>query len=129
VEYGGHTCFPNAKRLQAARHPELVKRLGEPPSAEKITELIQAANITEGSWEAKLTRDCYAKFAVQPRKGDALLFYSQKPNGRLDPASLHGAGPVLTGTKWGANVWVWNACRFSMCKDPMNPAGEQGFEY
>ena len=29
------------------------------------------------------------------------------------------------GTKWGANLWVWNACRYSQCKqDPMNPAQE-----
>ena len=29
------------------------------------------------------------------------------------------------GTKWGANLWVWNGCRYSQCKgDPLNPAAE-----
>lgn len=29
--------------------------------------------------------------AFKPRKGDALLFYSLKPNGELDTLSLHGS--------------------------------------
>lgn len=44
--------------------------------------------------------------AVKPRKGDALLFYSMKPTGDLDPASLHTGCPVLEGTKWTATVWI-----------------------
>mmetsp|Transcript_29826 Transcript_29826/g.45735 ORF Transcript_29826/g.45735 Transcript_29826/m.45735 type:complete len:407 (+) Transcript_29826:68-1288(+) len=129
VEYGGQTCFPKAARLSAEENPGLVERLGQPPSEQKLQELLKEAGIQEGSWEAKLTRDCYSKFAVPPKKGDAVLFYSQTPDGHLDPSSLHGAGPVLKGTKWGANVWVWNACRYSMCKDGMQPAEEQDFEY
>ena len=34
--------------------------------------------------------------AYKPRKGDALLFYSLKPNGELDPLSLHGCVPFQT---------------------------------
>ena len=41
-------------------------------------------------------------------KGDAILFYSQKPDGSLDDASLHGACPVLKGKKMVANIWAWN---------------------
>ena len=92
-------------------------------------------------------------FIAQPRifyfisgRGDAILFYSQRPDGELDVNSLHGACPVLKGElhkimscdaffiirfalwkgmKWGANLWVWNACRYSQCdKDPLNPAAE-----
>ena len=57
-------------------------------------------------------------------RGDAILFYSQRPDGELDKNSLHGACPVLKGMKWGANLWVWNACRYSQCGqgDPMHPA-------
>lgn len=33
---------------------------------------------------------------------------SQMPDGTLDPYSLHGGCPVLKGTKWSANVWLWN---------------------
>ena len=63
---------------------------------------------------AKLTRDCYSKFAVTPRKGDAILFYSQKFGGELDVMSLHGGCPVLEGTKWAANLWVWNGRRYGV---------------
>lgn len=58
------------------------------------------------SWEAEMTELCESKFAVLPRKGDAIVFYSQDPHGGLDPASLHGGCPVLNGTKWAANLWV-----------------------
>jgi hypothetical protein len=37
------------------------------------------------------------------------LFYSQHPNGALDDKSFHGGCPVLHGTKYAANLWVWNA--------------------
>jgi hypothetical protein len=49
--------------------------------------------------------------AVKPLKAEAVLFYSQHPDGRLDPASLHGGCPVLQGSKWAANLWVWNGPR------------------
>ena len=45
---------------------------------------------------------------VAPRRGDALLFYSQTPDGALDGRTRHGACPVLAGTKAAANVWAWN---------------------
>lgn len=48
---------------------------------------------------------------VEPRRGDALLFYSMGPAGALDAASYHGGCPVLEGEKWGANVWAWNRPR------------------
>lgn len=31
--------------------------------------------------------------------------------GRVDEASMHGGCPVLAGTKWAANLWVWNGPR------------------
>ena len=37
------------------------------------------------------------------------MFYSLKANGAHDDASLHGACPVVDGTKWAANKWVWNS--------------------
>jgi hypothetical protein len=39
---------------------------------------------------------------VKPRQGDALLFYSQTPNGTLDTLSLHSGCPVIHGNKWSA---------------------------
>jgi len=125
VEYGGQTVFPNSDRLTKDKSAELVERLGESPPMEKRKESIKDAGLSEGSWEEALTLACYAKFAVPPRRGDAILFYSQRPDGHLDASSLHGACPVLKGTKWGANLWVWNACRYSQCQDdPLHPAEE-----
>ncbi|EGG25330.1 putative prolyl 4-hydroxylase alpha subunit [Cavenderia fasciculata] len=39
---------------------------------------------------------------VKPVKGDAVLFYNCKPNGEVDPLSLHQGDPVIKGTKWVA---------------------------
>ncbi|KAA8531598.1 hypothetical protein F0562_006307 [Nyssa sinensis] len=43
---------------------------------------------------------------VKPRRGDGLLFYSLFPNGTIDPTSLHGSCPVITGEKWVATKWI-----------------------
>mmetsp|Transcript_26436 Transcript_26436/g.39091 ORF Transcript_26436/g.39091 Transcript_26436/m.39091 type:complete len:482 (-) Transcript_26436:104-1549(-) len=125
VEYGGQTVFPRLPRLTNDTSPELVQRLGDAPSPERLSQLVENAGLDPNSWENKLITKCYDKFAIPPRRGDAILFYSQTPMGELDPASLHGACPVLEGTKWAANLWVWNACRYSRCqKDPMRPVDE-----
>jgi len=129
VEFGGQTVFPKSQKLTAEKSEELVRRLGEAPSEEMLKELVNEAGLDEKSWEDKLITKCYEQFAVPPRKGDAILFYSQTPDGDLDPASLHGACPVLKGTKWGANLWVWNACRYSQCQeDPLHPSEELPME-
>mmetsp|Transcript_1650 Transcript_1650/g.3936 ORF Transcript_1650/g.3936 Transcript_1650/m.3936 type:complete len:484 (-) Transcript_1650:79-1530(-) len=125
VEFGGQTAFPKSAKLTAEKSEELVRRLGEAPSEERLATLVEEAGLDKNSWEDKLITKCYNQFAVPPRRGDAILFYSQTPDGHLDPSSLHGACPVLKGTKWGANLWVWNACRYSQCKeDPLQPAEE-----
>lgn len=45
---------------------------------------------------------------VEPRRGDALLFYDQRPDGSLDERTRHGSCPVVRGTKRVINAWVWN---------------------
>lgn len=37
---------------------------------------------------------CAQGLAVKATKGDALLFYSLKPNGDTDPTSMHGSCPT-----------------------------------
>lgn len=44
--------------------------------------------------------------AVKAYKGDALMFYSLKPDGSTDTASLHGSCPTLQGDKWSATKWI-----------------------
>lgn len=51
--------------------------------------------------------DCAKQgLAVKAKKGDALLFYGLKPNGDIDPASLHGSCPTTKGEKWSATKWL-----------------------
>ena len=54
---------------------------------------------------------CRTRLAIRPHSSRAVLFYSQLPNGKVDPASIHGACPVLSGQKYAANLWVWNTPR------------------
>ena len=55
--------------------------------------------------------DCHKNggLIVRPKKGNAIIFYNIKPNGKTDALSLHGACPVVgkENVKWGANKWVW----------------------
>ncbi|PAN46657.1 hypothetical protein PAHAL_9G202200 [Panicum hallii] len=44
--------------------------------------------------------------SVKPEMGDALLFWSMKPDGSLDPTSLHGGCPVIKGNKWSSTKWM-----------------------
>ncbi|KAF1869649.1 hypothetical protein Lal_00017224, partial [Lupinus albus] len=45
-------------------------------------------------------------YAVKPKKGDALLFFSLLPNTTIDTRSLHGSCPVIEGEKWSATKWI-----------------------
>jgi len=56
-------------------------------------------------------------FKYKPRKGDALLFYSQNPDLTLDPRSAHAGCPVGKGSeKWVVTKWIHD-----------KPIVEQGF--
>ncbi|KAG2629703.1 probable prolyl 4-hydroxylase 3 [Panicum virgatum] len=44
--------------------------------------------------------------SVKPKMGDALLFWSMRPDGSSDPKSRHGASPVIRGDKWSATKWM-----------------------
>ncbi|AET03705.1 putative procollagen-proline dioxygenase [Medicago truncatula] len=77
VEEGGETVFPAAK-----------------------------GNISSVPWWNELS-DCGKKgLSIKPKMGDALLFWSMKPDGTLDPSSLHGACPVIKGDKWSCTKWM-----------------------
>ncbi|KAK9039522.1 hypothetical protein V6N11_014721 [Hibiscus sabdariffa] len=76
VESGGETVFPNSEGKLSQSKDE--------------------------SWS-----DCAKRgYAVKPRKGDALLFFSLHPNATTDPSSLHGSCPVIRGEKWSATKWI-----------------------
>ncbi|WJX88367.1 procollagen-proline 4-dioxygenase [Trifolium repens] len=77
VEEGGETVFPAAK-----------------------------GNFSSVPWWNELS-DCGKKgLSIKPKRGDALLFWSMKPDGTLDPSSLHGGCPVIKGDKWSCTKWM-----------------------
>ena len=92
-EEGGHVMFPYATPTATSSKLDGVSFLQDASSAVKCDYPFHSQQ--QG-------------LAVKPTKGDAILFYSQKPDGSLDDASLHGACPVLKGKKMVANIWAWN---------------------
>ncbi|KAJ6288816.1 hypothetical protein OIU76_024739, partial [Salix suchowensis] len=77
VEEGGETVFPSAK-----------------------------GNISAVPWWNKLSECGKEGLSVKPKMGDALLFWSMKPDASLDPSSLHGGCPVIQGNKWSSTKWM-----------------------
>lgn len=67
--------------------------------------------LERGSWEENLVAQCRSKLSIRPHSSRAVLFYSQQPNGEMDPLSLHAACPLLDKQKYAANLWVWNTPR------------------
>ena len=43
---------------------------------------------------------------TRPRKGSAIYFSYQLPDGSVDPMTLHGGSPVIRGEKWIATQWL-----------------------
>ncbi len=43
---------------------------------------------------------------ITPKKGNAILFYNCRPDGKEDPLTCHGGAPVIQGTKWIATKWI-----------------------
>lgn len=108
VEMGGETLFQKAWPVDVQKEDrielkEALRQLRESGVGDGLLE--------EGSWEEEMTAMCRTRLAITPRKGRAVLFYSQRPNGQEDKTVLHGGCPVLEGTKWAANLWVWSGPR------------------
>ncbi|PHT56446.1 Prolyl 4-hydroxylase 5 [Capsicum baccatum] len=77
VEEGGETVFPAAK-----------------------------GNYSAVPWWNELSECGKGGLSVKPKMGDALLFWSMKPDASLDPSSLHGGCPVIKGNKWSSTKWM-----------------------
>jgi len=86
----------------------------------EANELGLTTMFNKGSWEEKMVAQCRSRLSVTPSRAKSVLFYSQHPDGQADPASQHGGCPVLAGTKWAANLWVWNAPRGGFEGAPLN---------
>jgi len=150
VEEGGQTVFPSLRSeyCRDGAHnctregedefvnietgisfDEEASYAGKPPLDAQAR--AKAAAKKNRTWEANMIDQCYSRLAVKPKKGSAALFYSQHPNGVLDHFSLHGGCPVISGDKWGANLWVWNGPRYGMTHviDPETSFVADGFNY
>lgn len=61
-------------------------------------------------WAGDKTCSCGGELkkgiCVEPKKGDALLFWSQKLDGAVDPTTSHGSCTVVGGEKWSATKWL-----------------------
>ncbi|KAK9270366.1 hypothetical protein L1049_025945 [Liquidambar formosana] len=77
VEEGGETVFPTAQ-----------------------------ANFSAVPWWNELSDCGKGGLSVKPKMGDALLFWSMRPDATLDPSSLHGGCPVIRGNKWSSTKWM-----------------------
>ncbi|RDX67484.1 putative prolyl 4-hydroxylase 10, partial [Mucuna pruriens] len=77
VEEGGETVFPEAK-----------------------------GNFSSVPWWNELSECGKEGLSIKPKMGDALLFWSMKPDATLDPLSLHGSCPVVKGNKWSCTKWL-----------------------
>nr|GMD22893.1 probable prolyl 4-hydroxylase 3 [Ipomoea batatas] len=77
VEEGGETVFPSAKGNFSSR-----------PGWNDMSECAKRG------------------LSVKPKMGDALLFWSMRPDATLDPSSLHGGCPVIRGNKWSSTKWM-----------------------
>ncbi|KAH0969203.1 hypothetical protein GBA52_028928 [Prunus armeniaca] len=63
-------------------------------------------NISSVPWWDELSECGKKGLSVKPQDGDALLFWSMRPDASLDPSSLHGGCPVIKGNKWSSTKWV-----------------------
>ncbi|CAM9225884.1 unnamed protein product, partial [Sphacelaria rigidula] len=77
-------------------------------------QVLSELGLPRSGWEERLLLQCRRNMAVPPKRGQAVLFYNQHPDGRKDMASTHGACPVISGQKWAANLWVWNGPRYGL---------------
>ncbi|KAL1822908.1 hypothetical protein DCAR_0310747 [Daucus carota subsp. sativus] len=77
VEEGGETVFPAAK-----------------------------GNFSSSPGWNELSACAKRGLSVKPKMGNALLFWSMRPDASLDPSSLHGGCPVIKGNKWSSTKWM-----------------------
>lgn len=123
---GGYTVFPRATVLPELQQTPLVSIGADNEARERAMRHAHAFYNDSSRWELGLTEQCYTKLAVRPVQLGAALFYHQDPmTGKLIDEAEHGACPSMTGTKWGANLWLWNTHRhLSQSKSSEPVAGE-----
>lgn len=70
---------------------------------QRVSTLIMYLDDVEAGGETVFPR---IDFSYVPRRGQALYFEYTASDGSLDPLSLHGGAPVLSGEKWILTKWM-----------------------
>jgi hypothetical protein len=84
---GGETVFTEAYPIDKSEK----ERVPLQQAIQNLRESGDASSILEtGSWEEEMVAKCRSRLAITPKRGKAILFYSQLPSGAPDPQSLHG---------------------------------------
>ena len=117
VEEGGDTVFPLSTSHAGYNGEQLVRNgTVKTPGYIHMDDAMYCCNHTSTALRST------------PKRGNAVLFYSQKPDGELDPYALHGGCPMIRGEKWAANVWVWNRLRPDPSKAKLDAQGKLWFD-
>jgi prolyl 4-hydroxylase len=72
-------------------------------SGQRVSSLIVYLNDVEAGGETVFPA---AGWTVYPQRGNAVYFEYCNSRGQVDPRSLHGGNPVLSGQKWVATKWM-----------------------
>ena len=100
VEEGGHTVFPLSTSHEGYNGEKLVH--------DGTVDTPGYIDTQEAKWCCNTSSTALRS---KPVKGNAVIFYSQLPDGNLDPYSLHGGCPPIKGTKlsgvFSVCVCVW----------------------
>ena len=91
VEEGGETVFPLVPADSSGRWADF--------KDSKVS-----LTFGQDNWAA-LCKSA-SMLRVKPVKGTAVLFFTLRPNGEVDPLSLHGSCAVNKGQKWIAQQWI-----------------------
>lgn len=119
VEEGGETIFPEVMALKEVG--DVMDDLQAFPtfSHSLMESNLSAAVFPEGTSSSTSSRQRGMKgrcespetLTIQPKKAEAILYYSQLSDGSQDKSLLHGVCPVIKGQKWVANIRFRNGPR------------------
>eukprot|EP00955_Chlamydomonas_euryale_P046353 353404-Chlamydomonas_euryale.AAC.17 len=101
VSWGG--VAPAVVESHARRPACPLKPLGQRSDALYVS--LQVPVPDSQTREAGYSECAMQGLANKPRKGDIVVFWSIRTDGRFEPASLHGSCPVIKGEKWSATKW------------------------
>ena len=93
-----------------AHHDFGYSKAGDKDQGQRFATLLFYLNEPEKGGETEFPRwyngETAEGLTATPKKGKAVLFYSQLPDGNMDDLSHHAALPVRIGEKYLINLWV-----------------------